>query len=138
MRGLFFIIIFSLITSCNYRVSKQSSQPGNESFKTPPPETTPIDAALVKNYALSTCFDCHSGRKQPTLNSLDAIRSNIDSISTEVTLDSMPPQRDGYLPLSDCQKAVLERWIELGMPDQSAVTMDELPACASHAPAPGA
>lgn len=135
MRGLFFIIIFSLITGCNYRVNKQSNQPGNETFKTPP-ATTPIDAALVKNYALSTCFDCHSGRKQPTLNSLDAIRSNIDSISTEVTLDSMPPQRDGYLPLSDCQKAVLERWIELGMPDQSTVTMDELPACAS--PAPGA
>lgn len=41
----------------------------------------------------------------------------------------MPPAAKGYAPLTACQQAVLQLWIERGAPETSAELIGPLPAC---------
>lgn len=133
MRGLFSITICSAIflLSCNYNIIKNPQALGgsNNSQTLPPNESANLGWDLIKNSALTTCMSCHVGHTSPELGSLGSVQQNLNKILTEVHSNSMPPAKNGYAPLSDCNKAILEVWIQQGAPPTSSTKVGDLPAC---------
>jgi cytochrome c553 len=107
----------------------------------PPPVATPapvppgvpqfVGDHVIQKVVLGVCLHCHdAGGKQPQLNSIALIKSNIKNIVADVTADDMPSPRKGDKPLSACQKAILNKWVELQTPRTSTVSVASLPECA--------
>jgi hypothetical protein len=55
-------------------------------------------------------MDCHTGGKL-NVTSLDSVTSSKDAIIAKVNNNVMPPAKKGYQPLSDCEKEILETWL---------------------------
>lgn len=138
MRGFYCIIICSFLISflilgagCDYRVVKDPNALNGTNGKQTKPidETSVVEASLVRNNILNSCMSCHVGSKQPELGSISAIQQNISQVITAVNSNSMPPEKSGYVPLPDCDKAVLIKWAQLGVPETSTVKVGDLPEC---------
>lgn len=132
MRGFYCITIssFLILGSCNYHVLKDPGTSSQDTFS----DTTTVSADVVQKSVLDTCLRCHSGSNAPALNTLDAIKANINKIQDEVTSNSMPPADAGYKPLSDCEKDILQEWVQKGMPDNSSKKVFDLAHCQSGVP----
>lgn len=87
---------------------------------TPTPSKILITSALIQNPVLVSCARCHS-----SMSTISGIKKRISSIWSEVNSGSMPPAG----PLSKCNKAILKKWIDLGMPDQTQVATSDLASC---------
>lgn len=134
MRGFYCIIICSALilgTGCDYRVVKDpNALNGNNGSQAKPIDgATLIDATLVKNTVLKTCMDCHAGRTSPELGSISAIQQNVSNVISWVNSNAMPPGKNGYSPLSDCNKAILTKWSQLGSPETSNEKVGDLAEC---------
>lgn len=137
MRGLYFTIIsrislflsvFLVLLGCNYSIKKgQSGGDLNPLGKTD--GSTPISFSLIQKSILYTCKDCHAGVNQPYLNNLEDYKAHRDQILLQVNENKMPQVKKGYAPLSDCQKGVLKKWIDLGLPEESTETFSSVPEC---------
>lgn len=89
-----------------------------------------IDFDLVKSVPLRTCLECHTTGSR-SMDSAEKVLKLKGDILESIHKNSMPPKSSGYAPLSDCEKKILETWIE----DQeqgraSGVLVKDIPACA--------
>lgn len=128
-----FTLITSFLLSCGYNNTKknQEDNKGTQNSIKPPADGQKIDFALVKKYSLTTCLNCHSGKKSPDLSQLAVIQQKKDLIWHEVDSRSMPPASSGYQELSGCPKELLRKWIDLGAPESSDVLVSEVSDCKS-------
>lgn len=115
---------FFVLAGCNYRINK-SNDPAEGALSL----SEPVSYEAIKSYSLRTCMNCHAGQKTPDLSTLENIKTNITKINSSIEISKMPPASDGYLPLSQCQKDVLAKWIELGFPEVSGVLVGQIPSC---------
>lgn len=134
MRGFYCIIICSALIfglGCDYRVVKDPNalNETNGTQSKPIDGSVVIDASLVKNTVLKTCMSCHVGRTPPDLGSVSSIQQNISKIITTVNSNVMPPGKNGYAPLSDCHKAILSKWAQLGVPEASTAKVGDISEC---------
>lgn len=121
------IVFLSTLLSCQYNQTSSLQQgDGNKQLDI----NAFIDTALVKSSVLTSCSQCHSGKTQPTLISDSDLRSHITLIQSEVNSNAMPPNN----PLSDCQKAILNKWADLGTADTSDIQVSSLPSCMNGLP----
>lgn len=132
MLGSYSTTIFSALmlavslVGCNYSVVKKPpADVGQSNFGS----ETLISADLVQKSILGVCIRCHGGSTLPNLSSIDSIRVEIGRIANEVSTNAMPPPDAGYGPLSDCAKAILQEWIQEGMPAQSTKKVSTVSAC---------
>jgi cytochrome c553 len=120
----------TIFSGCNYASPNQTDEkPKNGDVVQSP--TASIEAKVVSESVLNTCSSCHAGKKNPNLSSLDLVKINISKVVTEVESNAMPPTTAGYAPLTNCQKAILRRWWEMGMPEVSDERVSSLAACAN-------
>ncbi|MBV2168365.1 MAG: hypothetical protein KUL82_06625, partial [Bdellovibrio sp.] len=134
MRGLYSIIICSSVLffcGCNYNVVKDPNALGGQNGKQSAPisESALIDWNLMKSSVLSSCMSCHVGHSAPELGSLSSTQQNLNTVRTEIHANTMPPAKNGYAPLSDCRKAILDSWIQQGAPETSTTRVGDLAAC---------
>jgi len=140
MRGWLYTITFKKVnlflsvgmlilagTACNYNTQKQN--PAGPAGQATLSDDALISYETVANYSMSTCKNCHAGVSQPTLDSVDLLRSNISKVMTATEGNKMPPAEKGYSSLSDCQKSIMKKWVDLGMPESSSMKVSELPEC---------
>ncbi len=128
------IILFSIgfLQSCEY--NKIKSTPGGDNNSLAISSEAKLDFAFV-SAQVNACLDCHStGKKQPDLSSRQALIDNASDILSEINSDSMPPKKKGYASFTACQKASLQKWYDLGSPDESNVNVNTVPECAVTAP----
>lgn len=141
MRGLYSIIICSFVLftmGCNYNVIKDPSAFGGQEGKssTSISGSALIDWNLMKNSVLSSCMSCHVGHSAPELGSLSSTQQNLNTVRTEIHANTMPPAKNGYVPLSDCGKAILDSWIQQGAPETTNTRVGDLAACKEVAGSP--
>lgn len=128
------IILFSIgfLQSCEYK--KIKTMPGGDNNLLAVSPDAKIDFSFV-SAQVKVCLDCHSsGKKQPELSSRQALIDNASDILSEVNSDSMPPTSKGYAAFTACQKASLQKWFDLGAPDESTVNVNTIPECAVTIP----
>lgn len=129
-----FVILFSigLLQGCEYNQIKSMPGGGNSLLAVSP--DAKIDFAFVSSQ-VKVCLDCHSaGKRQPELSSRQSLIDNASDILSEVNSDSMPPQSKGYAAFTSCQKAALQKWFDLGAPDDSVVNVNTIAECAVEIP----
>lgn len=95
-----------------------------------------ISTEIVQRTTLSSCQHCHSGLKQPILNSKATVLASLGKVQSEVFSEQMPPRSSGYKAVTECEKEILKKWVELGTPDTSNVKVSSLPGCANSTPKP--
>lgn len=128
---------FSL-AGCNYSVLKKAGTQASANNQAGLPgqasgQPVFVDAAVVEKSVLNSCVQCHgAGGEDPELASVTEFRANIDDAISQIDKNKMPQK---LAPLNDCQKAILHKWKDLGLPTTSAVDISTLPACAAGAPA---
>ena len=119
---LFFSVNF--FTGCNYKINKAADpKEGAVSL------SDLISFETMTSFSMRTCMNCHSGKNPPDLSTLGGLKSNIAKVQEDIQISKMPPASGGYLPLTQCQKDVLQKWVDLGMPQTSSHTVGELPSC---------
>ncbi len=116
-----------LLQSCNYNDTKSGSTDEANKITAATPETT-ISYELIRTNTTAVCLNCHSGTRKPDLMTKEDLIFNSADILAEIFADDMPLDNP---PLTACQKATLQKWFDLGAPDQSDVTIKTLPECAS-------
>ena len=121
-------MIISNLSSCKYgKITLiQNSPTVSDSFS----DQLTIGTDTVKSISLNSCTQCHSGKKLPNMITDNDIRNHIISIQNEIMANTMPP----LIPLSDCQKSILTKWIEIGMPDSSNIKVNSIQSCANGKP----
>jgi hypothetical protein len=129
---LFFLFSMCFLQSCEYNQIK--SIPGNDNNILAVSPDTKIDFAYVSSQ-VKVCLDCHSaGKKQPELSSRQSLIDNASDILSEVNSDSMPPTSKGYASFTQCQKAALQKWFDMGAPVESTTAVNSLVECATETP----
>ena len=113
------------VSSCSY--SHQSQQPIDTNTSLQIDNKVTFDT--IKSYSMRSCQNCHSGTQSPALITYSDIKNNLDQIIEEISTDSMPPTDEGYQLLDTCQKALLQKWIEIGSPESSDVLVATIPEC---------
>lgn len=101
------------------------------------PKTLLIGYESLKKTSLATCIGCHkpgaidqdTNKPLDDFSSLELIKDQIENILDEVTSDSMPRKEDGYKPLSQCYKDVLNKWYELELTETSDIKIGSLESC---------
>ena len=121
----FFLILFS---GCNYSMQKNPGAPDNQDLSL---DSKIISYDTVRTYAIQTCLKCHSGSTRPSLASLSDLKNNFSKVLSEVRDGAMPPPSSGYPDLSNCQKAILHKWQDLGEPETSDVSVKTLAECSA-------
>ena len=122
-----------LVFSCNYNAKKAVTGDAGQDLG-PLSGTTPITFELVSNYSLKTCKNCHSGVTKPALDSIEAFRSNISTVMSEIDGGDMPPPSKGFSALDSCQKALMRKWVDTGMAETSTATVADVPECKTAGP----
>ena len=87
-------------------------------------QETPITYSLIKtNFAV--CLNCHKSM----FKDIQTTQKKLAGMVTEVNAGDMPPPKSGLPPLNSCQKALLQKWFDLGAPETSTTTLESLPEC---------
>jgi uncharacterized membrane protein len=144
---LLLTLSFILFQSCNY--SSPKTQPAEPS--TPPsnsagtgnnsetgsgannpaekPDDVFISFATITKDVVSTCVKCHKVDRpgKPQLTTIANYIKEMATVLDEVNANEMPPA--GMAPLTACQKALLQKWYDLGAPETSNVNVKSLPEC---------
>lgn len=115
------LISLAVLQGCNYNEAKKSNSDSSETLLNVSDETT-ISYEFVSSKVTASCTHCHQ-----ELSSKQALAADPSAIMSEVISNRMPKDRT---PLSDCQKAILQKWYDLGAPDDSEITIKSLPECA--------
>lgn len=127
-------VLFVVIVACNYSINKKVRDPLDTNGGSSKPSSSP---ALTLSYqtltetSLKTCADCHHGTESPDLMTYEQVKKRIGRVIREVQNDSMPDPNQGYSPLSPCEKDLLIKWQELGMPEESDFLVSDIPSCQS-------
>jgi uncharacterized membrane protein len=135
----FILFSFSFLSGCGYPmellgVYKASDRlPGG--FNAGAFAEKTVDFEVLKVTALDSCLHCHTsgGKSMDTPEKVIALKSEIlDSIQK----GSMPPRSSGYKQLGECEKQILETWLD----DQTqsrgpSRKVGELSKCSDAAPA---
>lgn len=138
MRGFFYIITYSflilnlvLLTACNYNINKKNNltNSGQNTESAPISEKTVISYSFVKTSIISTCLNCHVGHSAPEMGNINSIKQNITKILDAVHSNNMPPEKNGFAPLSDCKKAILDFWSSQSFPEVTSTIVGEIAAC---------
>lgn len=96
-----------------------------------------ISFDVVKATALSTCLECHTEGNH-SMNTPEKTLAQKDKILSEIQEGAMPPRSSGYKALSDCDRQILETWMDDKVHDRiSTQKVKELSAC-GHIEAPKA
>jgi len=116
-----------LFQGCNYSQPKDSASlsGGQGSFSS----DSLITFDLIKNGTLQNCQACHSGSQAPDLSTFATTAQQIQRIIIRTNDNSMPPANMGYTSLSACQKALLQKWMDLGTPETSTVNVGSVAEC---------
>jgi uncharacterized membrane protein len=94
-----------------------------------------VDFEVLKVTALDSCLHCHTsgGKSMNTPEKLIALKTEI---LASIQDGSMPPKSSGYKPLGDCEKQILETWLEDQTQSRApSRKVGELSKCADAAPA---
>ena len=129
------IILFLnfIIIGCNYTVIKDPNALAKNQNKLEVIDTSAtINWELIKTRVLSNCMDCHLNNKKPNLESLSLVQQHKNEILDSVLKNRMPKASDGYPPLSDCKKEILEVWINANAPDSTDIKVSTLARCSSN------
>lgn len=88
---------------------------------------------VLKATSLRTCLECHTGGKNAigTAEQLLALKTTVLS---EVATNEMPPKSSGYKSLTDCEKQILETWIDDQAKSIESVKIRELSKCGNVQP----
>lgn len=116
---------------CNYSILKGSDQDPSQTRLGDLNSETKIGWSLMQSHVLITCLQCHASSQQPVFGDLASARANFSVIQSEVASNSMPPKSNGYSPLSECQKALLDNWVHAGGPEQGSDSVGQVVACKS-------
>lgn len=133
-------IIPKLLTAafalCWMACSGSSGADGESSGGLQNPPTPPqgveqtVTTDTVRARSLAVCLNCHNGVTQsPDLRTAQAVKNNSSLIQFWVNNNQMPPANSGFPLLTACQKDILNRWVQLGLPDTSTVKVSSLPNC---------
>lgn len=110
---------FSLI-SCGERKQKKP-------YGVPPGITisaaTPIDYFTVHYYSLRYCMKCHKDRVEPFFSSYESVVKYANEIKEQIEENEMPPESDGFSPLTACQKLVITSWLNAGHPRDNGASL---------------
>src|SRR5579883_2274852 len=79
----------------------------------PVPQEALVGWALVQSSVLDQCLDCHAGRQTPNLTNNSEVIQSFPKILDEISQNTMPPPNQNYVPLSECQKAILKKWSDV-------------------------
>lgn len=128
---LFFYLALGIdLTACNYTKIKNPRTADNNKFETIKlSKSTSLSWALINGNILSSCLNCHRNHTKPDLNQWESVRQNLSKILRDVRSNDMPPAKDGYVPLDDCRKAILEAWADQNAPETSNFKISSLKAC---------
>jgi hypothetical protein len=85
------------------------------------PQPTYIDWNLINTKVVNSCTGCHSSK----YNTFTNAKKRINSISSSINNDSMPPKS----PLTKCQKRILKAWIDAGTPMSTTIPVSNFPDC---------
>lgn len=87
---------------------------------------------LLKS-AFVSCAGCHTTTKKPIrkpiLLTIEDYRQNIGKVQATVMADEMPQTDSGDQLLTPCEKAMMNKWIELGTPEKTEFSKSNLPEC---------
>jgi hypothetical protein len=108
----------------------------------PPPveNPTPVDEetitfALLQKTAFISCAECHSKtknpQKKPLLTNLEQYQARLNDVQSEVNADDMPETDEGATLLTACEKAMMNKWIDLGAPSETGFKISDLQECKS-------
>jgi len=132
--SFFYLSLFLGLTACNYTKIKIPRTTDNNKFETIKlSKSTSLSWALINGNILSSCLNCHRNHTKPDLNQWESVRQNLPKILRDIRSNDMPPAKDGYIPLDDCRKAILEAWAEQNAPETSNFKISSLKAC-NHLP----
>lgn len=120
------LIFLFMVCGCNYQMAKTASLNDSNNFLS---SDQIITFDLIQSYSLVSCKSCHAGNKSPQLISRTDLQSHADLILNVIATNAMPPASKGYEPLTLCKKALLKKWIELGSPNESTVTVGQIADC---------
>lgn len=105
-------IFLGALSGCSYALEEVGL------FKTGTPQLDLLDVGtfaesritfdLVKSSSLKTCQTCHSAE----MDTAEKVLVQRADILAEVQSEEMPPRSRGFQPLTACEKAILETWIE--------------------------
>jgi uncharacterized membrane protein len=98
--------------------------------------TQPLGYKSVSSLVLSKrCDVCHGSQDQIPLNSQALVSANLALVKKRVFQDvvkPMPPVRKG--PLTACESEVLAKWLELGAPMTTDLSLKNISSCAALLP----
>ena len=90
-----------------------------------------ITTQTVLKTSLRTCVSCHKKQK-PILISDDDYKNHIEDILSEIQDKAMPPEDSNLPALTECEVAILNKWVDLNMPDQSETKIGSLTNCSTQ------
>lgn len=94
-----------------------------------------VDFEVLKVTALNSCLNCHTTGSN-SMNTPEKFLALKTEILDSIQKATMPPKSSGYKPLSECEKQILETWLD--DQTQSRVPsrkVGELSKCSDVAPA---
>jgi uncharacterized membrane protein len=92
-----------------------------------------ISFEVLKATSLRTCLECHTGGKN-AIATADQLLALKTTVLSEVATNEMPPKSSGYKSLTDCEKQILETWIDDQSKNTESVKIKELSKCGDARP----
>ncbi len=102
------------------------------------PEDQLITFSHLQKTAFVSCKGCHSNPEKTVLRTHAEYLSKLDDVVLAIHEERMPPfkKKPEYKPLTNCEKAMLEKWVELGAPETTEVKVYDLAVCNPTEPPP--
>jgi uncharacterized membrane protein len=128
-------ILSETLTGCSYALQEAGLYPASKNTASPKGKSNAekfsdqkITFEVVKVTALVTCLECHtSGRN--AMATKEQFLAQKDLIRLEIENNEMPPKSSGFKLLSECEKQILETWIEDQDKNLESVKISELSKC---------
>jgi len=83
---------------------------------------------LIRDYAFSNCTACHSGHEEPNLLDKQEVIKHKNDIWRAIDSQKMPPKGSAY-KISQCQKDLIKKWIDMDAPDESEIFATTIESC---------
>ena len=126
-----------MLSACDFKKSdpialaeKTNPNPSGQSLR---PEDQVISFGHLQKTVLITCKNCHAEtqneKRKPLLLTIEHFKGRLADVAESISTDSMPPEEKGYKPLTACEKAQLDKWVELGTPEVTTTKVYDLLEC---------
>ncbi|MDG0816213.1 hypothetical protein [Bdellovibrio svalbardensis] len=83
---------------------------------------------VLKSTAMRTCMECHTTGRNAMGTPAEALALS-GKILSEISSNAMPPKSSGYKTLTDCEKQIVETWLEDQAKSRKSVKIKDLPKC---------